>query len=87
MAAPGLWTPADSYRGSVLRGDTPVGSGYAICLVGAGGNVTHALSNYSALTGELATGGGYTTGGVPVTLVADGATSLEYISPPTRHGW
>ena len=46
-----------------------------MCLVGAGGNVSGALTNYSALTGELATGGGYTAGGVPVTLVTDAALS------------
>lgn len=46
-------------------------------LVTSSSNISDASTTYAGLTGELATGNGYTSGGTPVTLALTGTKALK----------
>ena len=76
MAAPGAWTLVNGAREDILNGTFTVGSGYKVALVTSASNIGPSSSAFSGVTGEVASGNGYTTGGVSVTLSQTGTTSV-----------
>jgi hypothetical protein len=76
MAAPGAWTLVNGARADILNGTFVVGSGYKVALVTSTSNISASSSTWAAVTNEVASGNGYTTGGVSVTLSQTGTTSV-----------
>ena len=77
MAAPGAWTLTNTTRQKILDGTFVVGSGYKVALVTSTSNIGAASTTYAGVTNEVASGNGYTTGGVSVTLSQTGTTSVN----------
>jgi hypothetical protein len=77
MAAPGAWTLVNGARTDILNGTFVVGSGYKVALVTSTSNISSSSTTWAAVTNEVASGNGYTTGGVAVTLSQTGTTSVN----------
>jgi hypothetical protein len=77
MAAPGAWTLVNGARADILAGTFSVGSGYKVALVTSTSNIAASSTTWAAVTNEVASGNGYTTGGVAVTLSQTGTTSVN----------
>jgi len=77
MAAPGAWTLVNGARADILSGTFSVGSGYKVALVTSSSNIAASSTTWAAVTNEVASGNGYTTGGVAVTLSQTGTTSVN----------
>jgi hypothetical protein len=77
MAAPGAWTLVNGARADILSGTFSVGSGYKVALVTSTSNIAASSTTWAAVTNEVASGNGYTTGGVAVTLSQTGTTSVN----------
>jgi hypothetical protein len=77
MAAPGAWTLVNGAREDILNGTFTVGSGYKVALVTSSSNIGASTTAWSGVTNEVASGNGYTTGGVSVTLSQTGTTSVN----------
>jgi hypothetical protein len=76
MAA-GIWTPTNSTRTDILAGNVAPGSGYKVALVTSGSNISPSSTTWAAVTSEVGTvSTGYATGGIAVTLVNAGTTSV-----------
>lgn len=75
MAA-GAWTPTNSTRTNVSNGVFLDADSYKIALCTNASNIGASSTTYAALTGEVANGNGYTTGGNAVTLSRTGTTSV-----------
>jgi hypothetical protein len=54
-----------------------VGSGYKVALVTSTSNISASSTTWAGVTNEVASGNGYTTGGVAVTLSQTGTTSVN----------
>jgi len=77
MAAPGAWTLVNGARADILSGTFSVGSGYKVALVTSSSNIAASSTTWAAVTNEVASANGYTTGGVAVTLSQTGTTSVN----------
>jgi hypothetical protein len=77
MAAPGAWTLVNGARADILAGTFSVGSGYKVALVTSSSNIAASSTTWAGVTNEVASGNGYTTGGVSVTLAQTGTTSVN----------
>jgi hypothetical protein len=77
MAAPGAWTLVNGAREDILNGTFTVGSGYKVALVTSASNIGASSTTFAGVTNEVASGNGYTTGGVSVTLSQTGTTSVN----------
>ena len=77
MAAPGAWTLVNGTRADILNGTFVVGSGYKVALVTSTSNISASSTTWAGVTNEVASGNGYTTGGVAVTLSQTGTTSVN----------
>lgn len=75
--ANGPWQPTDVFRAKLA--DEGVRSGSAswkVALFTSASNLSEASTTYAGVTGEVANGNGYTTGGISVTLAVTGTTSV-----------
>lgn len=76
MAA-GTWTVTNTTRTNILNGTFDLDSDtFKVALATSSSNIGAASTTYAALTGEVANANGYTTGGIGVTLVLAGTTSV-----------
>jgi hypothetical protein len=73
---PGLWTLVNSARSDVIAGNIPTGSGYKVALCTSASNIGLSSTTWSGVTNEVASGNGYVTGGVAVTLAPTGTTTV-----------
>jgi len=64
-------------RTDILNGTFVVGTGYKVALVTSTSNISATSTTWAAVTNEVASGNGYTTGGVAVTLSQTGTTSVN----------
>jgi len=82
MAIAGPWTFTNGIRTSILKSDVVVldGDSFNIALFTQASNVGPSINNYAALTGEVANGNGYTTGGKAITLTGSGTTAVSVTS-------
>lgn len=81
MAAPGAWTLVNGARADILNGVFVVGTGYKIALVTSTSNISASSTTWAGVTNEVVNANGYTTGGISVTLVQTGTTSVAvYLS-------
>jgi hypothetical protein len=65
----GLWTPTNSARTKMINGQFDIDSdNYRVGLVGSASNIGLASTTWAGVTGEVAAGNGYATGGLPVAL-------------------
>jgi hypothetical protein len=76
MAAPGQWTLVNGARTDILNGVFVLSDTYKVALVTSASNISTSSTSFSAVTGEVASGNGYTTGGQPVTLTSTGSASV-----------
>jgi hypothetical protein len=76
MAAPSAWTFTNNTRTNILTGNTATGDTYKMALFQSTSNIGATSNAYSALTNEVASANGYTTGGTSVTLSNTGTTSV-----------
>lgn len=78
MAAAGAWTPTATTRTQILNGsfdwDTTL---FKVALFTSASNLTTASTSYAAVTSEVANANGYTTGGITVTFVISGTTTVS----------
>lgn len=78
MAAAGAWTPTATTRTQIVNGsfdwDT---TSFKVALFTSASNLTSSSTSYAAVTSEVANANGYTTGGVPVTFVISGTTTVS----------
>lgn len=72
----GPWTPTDGFRPR-LANEGVGGSTWKLALFQSTSNLSEASTTYAGVTNEVANGNGYTTGGVAVTLVVTGTTSVD----------
>jgi hypothetical protein len=86
MAA-GTWTLTNTARTNLINGTFDIDSdSFKVALVTNAGNVSATSTTWAAVTGEVGTTNtGYTTGGIAVTLVLAGTTSVtvSFSSNPT----
>ncbi|WKW86408.1 hypothetical protein SEA_SHROOMBOI_21 [Mycobacterium phage ShroomBoi] len=76
MAA-GTWTLPSGARKMLLDGTFDLDSDtFKVALVTSSSNIGSSTTTWSGVTGEVANGNGYTTGGVSVTLNLTGTTSV-----------
>lgn len=75
MAA-GAWTLTNAARTNILNGTTVSGDTYKVALALSTSNIGAASTTYAAMTNEVASGSGYTTGGVSVTITLSGTTTV-----------
>lgn len=76
MAA-GAWTLTNAARTNLLNGTHDIDSdSWKVALVASTSNIGASSTTFAAVTGELSTANGYTAGGVAVTLVLAGTTSV-----------
>lgn len=86
MAA-GSWTATNNTRTKTLDGTFDFDSDSFKCaLVTSSSNIGASSGLYSALTGELSTANGYTSGGIAVTLGLSGTTSVT-VTPSANIEW
>lgn len=77
MAA-GNWTFTNATRTNLSTGTYLDADSYKIGLFLSTSNIGAASTTYAALTGEVASGNGYTTGGNAVTLSRTGTTTVTF---------
>lgn len=76
MAA-GTWTLPSGARKMLLDGTFDLDSDtFKVALVTSSSNIGASTTTWAGVTGEVANGNGYTTGGVSVTLNLTGTTSV-----------
>lgn len=76
MAA-GNWTLTNAGRTSLLNGDFDIDSDtFKMALLTSSSNIGASSTTYAGLTGEVANGNGYVTGGLSVTLSLSGTTTV-----------
>ncbi|AER47890.1 hypothetical protein PBI_LUCKY2013_39 [Mycobacterium phage Lucky2013] len=86
MAA-GTWTLPAAARKMLLDGTFDLDSDtFKVALVTSSSNIGSSSTTWSGVTGEVANGNGYTTGGVSVTLTLTGTTSVA-VSFATNPVW
>lgn len=77
MAA-GSWTLTNASITNLLNGTHDIDSdSWKVALVTSSSNIGAASTTWAGVTGEVANGDGYTTGGESVTLTLSGTTSVE----------
>lgn len=76
MAA-GAWTFVNTGRTNLINGtfDTDTDS-FKVALLQSTSNISTSSTTYAALTNEVASANGYTTGGIAVTLTLAGTTTV-----------
>lgn len=74
----GTWTPTNAFRTALLSGayDLTALTTYKVGLVTSSSNISGSSTTWAGVTNELANANGYTTGGIAVTLVLVGTTSV-----------
>jgi hypothetical protein len=78
MAAAGAWTFTDAGRTKLLDGTFDIDSDSWKCaLFLSTSNIGSSSTTYAGVTNEHANGNGYTTGGIAITLVLTGTTSVK----------
>jgi hypothetical protein len=85
MAA-GPWTLTNAARTNLLNGTHDIDSdSWKVALLLSTSNIGASSTTYAALTNEHANANGYTTGGIAVTLVLAGTTSVtvSFAANPT----
>lgn len=76
MAA-GPWTFTNGLRTKLLDGTFDLDSdSFKVALVTSASNIGLASTTWAGVTNEVANGNGYATGGIPVSLVLAGTTSV-----------
>ena len=76
MAA-GPWTFTSAGRTSLLNGTFDLDTdSFKMALFLSTSNIGAASTTYAGLTGEVANGNGYTTGGIAITLTLSGTTTV-----------
>ncbi|AEJ92568.1 hypothetical protein SEA_BARBARIAN_28 [Mycobacterium phage Barbarian] len=76
MAA-GPWTPVDTTKTNLINGTFDLDSdSLKVGLVTSSGNISSSTTTWAGVTGEVANGNGYTTGGVSVTLALSGTSTV-----------
>ena len=87
MAAPSPWTFPTDARTNLLNGTYgALNSGsWKVALVTSSSNIGSATTTWAGVTNEVASGNGYTTGGIAVTLNLSGTTSVtvDFATNPT----
>lgn len=74
---PSAWTFTNTARTNLLKGDNNWASGsFKVALFLATSGVGPASTTYGSLTNEVASGNGYTTGGLSVGLTLSGTTAV-----------
>ena len=77
MAAGGQWTFTNAGRTQLMAGTFLFGTDtFKMALFTSASNLGPATTTYAGVTGEVANGGGYTTGGNSVTLSQSGTQSV-----------
>jgi len=77
MAAGGQWTFTNAGRTQLMAGTFLFGTDtFKMALFISASNLGPATTTYAGVTGEVANGGGYTTGGNSVTLSQSGTQSV-----------
>ena len=75
--ASGTWTLTNAGRKNLLNGTFDLDSdSWKVALFQSSSNIGAASTTYAALTNEVAAANGYATGGIAVTLVLTGTTSV-----------
>lgn len=80
------WTPTNSARTNILNGTFNIASDSFKCaLFSSTSNLSAASTTFAAVTNEVTTANGYTSGGVSVTFSLSGSTlvSVSFTSNPT----
>ncbi|AVO21627.1 minor tail protein [Mycobacterium phage MooMoo] len=86
MAA-GTWTLPNGARQNLLNGTFDIDSdSWKVALVTSSSNIGASTTTWAGVTGEVANGNGYTTGGIAVTLTLAGTTSVT-VSFATNPVW
>lgn len=76
MAA-GAWTLTNAARKKLLDGTFDLDTdSFKVALLTSSSNIGASSTTHAAVTGEVANGNGYTTGGIAVSLVLAGTTSV-----------
>lgn len=87
MAAPGPWVfPSDARTNLLNDVYGALNSGtWKVALVTSSSNIGSGTTTWAGVTGEVASGNGYTTGGITVTFTETGTTSvaLTFTTNPT----
>lgn len=79
MAA-GTWTLPNSARTDLLNGTFDIDSDtYKVALFTSASNIGAASTTFAGVTNEVAAANGYTAGGIGVTLVLSGTTSVTCV--------
>lgn len=82
----GNWTFTNGGRQRLLNGTFDIDSDtFRVALVTSSSNIGASTTAWSGVTNEVASGNGYTTGGIAVTLALSGTTSVtaSFSSNPT----
>ncbi|WP_079275470.1 hypothetical protein [Mycobacteroides abscessus] len=82
----GNWTFTNGGRTRLLNGTFDIDSDtFRVALVTSTSNIGASTTTWAGVTNEVANGNGYTTGGIAVTLVLSGTTSVtaSFSSNPT----
>jgi len=83
----GVWTFTNSTRTNLLNGTFDLDTDNFKCaLVTSSSNISTSSTTWAGVTGEVATGNGYTTGGVtvsPLTLSGTTSVSVKFGTNPT----
>ncbi|PVB24471.1 hypothetical protein DDJ71_06385 [Mycobacteroides abscessus] len=82
----GNWTFTNGGRTRLLNGTFDIDSDtWRVALVTSTSNIGASTTTWAGVTNEVANGNGYTTGGIAVTLVLSGTTSVtaSFSSNPT----
>jgi len=87
MAAAGLVTFTNSARTYLLNGTLNPGTdNYNIALFTSASNLGSGSTTYATLTGEVANGNGYATGGKAITISLSGTTTVT-VTASTPVSW
>lgn len=76
MAAPGAWQFPNGVRQKLLNGQFLDADTFKMALFTAASNLAATSTTYAALTGEVANGNGYLTGGATVDVTFAGTTTI-----------
>lgn len=75
--ANGPWQPTDAFRAKLADlGVRSATASWKVALFTSASNLSEASTDYASVTGEVANGNGYTTGGISVTFAVTGTTSV-----------
>jgi hypothetical protein len=77
MAA-GAWTFTNTARTKILDGTLASGSSWKVALLLSTSNISVASTTFAGVTNEHAAANGYTAGGIAVTPVLSGTTSVTW---------